>query len=117
MKRITAQSLEQYLHDDWVMMALDRHSSGADESLTAQRWLRQSAAKRHVFSCLYADLLRSDSLRVVDVGGGLSAFTRVLAQRHDYCLIDIMAHEAPSALCGEAERLEIRAGDWYEQGF
>lgn len=120
MMQISPASLQRYLDDDWVMAALDRFSQAGDDALASQRWLRDSAAKRHIYACLYSDLLRSQGLTIVDVGGGFNCLTRVLAERHHYNLIEMMAHDAPEQLPGlraGEHAFALQIGDWYEQAF
>ena len=86
--------VERYLADDVVNGWLDRHSVATDEELVCQRWLRQSPAKRFIFNEMYGDLFNTtQSLRVLDVGGGLTGVTRALATRHQYVLADLLAHD------------------------
>lgn len=72
MRLITKELLDDYLKDDRVNELMDRLSQDADEGLTCQRWLRDSAPKRLVFELLYGDLLKPNIPRqpVLDVGGG-----------------------------------------------
>lgn len=69
-----------------------------------------------IFERLYGDLLGdSPRRRVLDIGGGLTCFTRFLAQKHDYELIDLLAHDggAAGSLAPEsAGRGVVHAMDW-----
>lgn len=97
---------------------LDEVSTSDDEAQTCQVWLRGSSPKRAIFAELYAPLLDSDgpSLRVLDIGGGLTGFTRVFAERHDYHLVDLLVHDERD----HADRLQAAVGrdfvtieDWF----
>jgi hypothetical protein len=118
MELLTEASVVNYLCNDSIAALMDVWSEADDENLVCQRWLRDSAAKRLIFERLYGDLLNAArGLRVLDVGGGLTCFTRVLAERHPYELLDLMAHEDAAAL----ERASappvgplLHVMDWYD---
>jgi len=114
---LTEAQVSAYLAHDKVLEYLDAHSTDDDESLTSQNWLRDSAPKRAVFDQLYGDLLESDRKRILDVGGGLSSLTRLLATRHDYELNDVMAHEDPASIerfRSKGPAFELHDCDWFE---
>lgn len=91
---LSQSAVKNYLINDVVSAWLDAHSCASDEDLVCHRWLRQTPAKRHIFNELYKGLLSStESQRVLDVGGGLTGLTRVLATRHNYILADLLAHD------------------------
>ena len=97
MKRMNPALLESYLRTDPVQQIV----AGAPPvaMMTSQRWLDESPAKRLIFHELYADCLSSggpDSL--LDVGGGLTGLTPLLANRRRYGLIDPLFHETPESL-------------------
>jgi trans-aconitate methyltransferase len=114
MKAIDRSAVEDYCRDDWVLARLDSASRASDETLTSQRWLRDSPGKRAVFAALYGDLFSSRGLRVLDIGGGVTAFTRILGGRHDYTLVDLMAHEcrASPAVASATEGCSVATVDW-----
>ena len=118
MELLTEKAVQSYLAEDTIGLLMNAHSIKGDENLTCQKWLRASAPKRLIFERMYGDLLRQlEGLRVLDVGGGLTCFTRLLATRHHYTLVDLMAHA--DALAAErasvgANRLFIQVMDWYE---
>jgi hypothetical protein len=104
---LTREMLDAYLAEDSAKAWLDYNSREDDEKLTCQRWLRQTPAKRLVYQKLYGDLIAPGPRKsILDVGGGLMAFTRELARRHDYTLLDLLAHDAAA----EAQRMEAEAG-------
>ena len=112
-RRVTPESLQDYLRTDWVADWLGKNSQPDDELLTSQRWLRESPAKRHIFDELYGDLLRSTGLRILDVGGGLSAFTRELVARHQYEVVELLAHEGASlSKQDEFQKCKLHQNDW-----
>lgn len=116
MQRVGRKLLDSYVSNDWVAAALHEATQPGDEELTAHRWLKATAAKRLTFAVLYGDVLRKGNLRVLDVGGGLCALTRLLAQQNDYVLVDLMAHEEQSRVerfVGSAPPFRLITEDWY----
>lgn len=95
MQLIKKKLIEEYLVDDDINLFMDKISQGNDEELTCQRWLRSSIPKRFLFKLLYNDLLKLNApcQRVLDVGGGITCFTRELAKLHEYDLVDLLAHD------------------------
>jgi hypothetical protein len=116
MKRVTNRELERYLKHDRVADALHRARRDGDERLTCQEWLMRTPPKRMIFDALYGDLLEGPRRTVLDVGGGLTSLSRELAQRHDYTLVDVMAHDSAELVSAFLESApEVRAviSDWY----
>lgn len=110
--------VEAALDNDLVQMWLSRHSEVSDEDLVCQRWLRQTPAKRAIWPFLYGDLFgEGPRLSIADVGGGLTALSAVLARRHAYALIDVLAHDdvrKAASMETRAGRQFIHAHDWIE---
>ncbi len=94
MRRLTEDFRAAYLVEDSMGAQLDAVSRDFDNRLTSQRWLRETPAKRVCFEELYGDLLKSAGLSICDVGGGLSALTRVLSRSHSYHLVDPLVHDS-----------------------
>ena len=117
MDLITKQLVEQYLEHDRTSRWLDQFSTSEDEEYTCQKWLRESPAKRYIFDILYGDLIEgTQNKRILDVGGGVTAFTSVLASKHEYVLSEIFAHddiERVSNLVEMTGRDFIRTQDWW----
>lgn len=116
---VSQDMLDQYLRWDSITTLLDDHSTAQNEALTCQKWLRETPPKRLVFEQLYGDLLHEGCprLRVLDIGGGVTALSSILAERHDYHLVDLMAHDDVSAakeIEEECGRVFIHQLDWYE---
>jgi len=72
-----------------------------------------------IYYYLYGDLLEPTSKpkRVLDVGGGYTALSRILLENHDYFTLDIMAHDDHELF----EALQAHLGktfwinsDWYQ---
>jgi len=98
MERIDPQTVARYLEND-VVAALRTASSSSLRSVTSQRWLDDSAAKRLIFHRLYGDVLQGPSGRtLLDVGGGLTMLTPRLADHARYTLLDPLFHETEDAL-------------------
>jgi hypothetical protein len=118
MKAVSAEALDGYLAGgDPVLKMLDAAARPVDEGFASQRWLRDAAPKRLIFQELYGDLLvEGPRRRVLDVGGGFTSLTRELLTRHDYCLLDFMAHDDHGALAAvEAELGRFwQASDWID---
>ena len=118
MELVTEGRMQDYLGADSIAALMDTVSRSDDEALVCQKWLRDSAPKRLIFERLYGDLLRRDEgRRVLDVGGGVTSLTRVLAARHRYELVDLMAHaDEPEVerARAQADQPYIHVVDWYK---
>jgi hypothetical protein len=115
MKCIGPDDLRNYLAHDRVGRLLTQ-ATADDQQLVVHRWLAETPAKRMLFDMLYRELLNSpaDDLRVLDVGGGVSGLTRLLA-RSRYTLLDVMAHggdEWIAALEQEVGQRILFKQDW-----
>ncbi len=117
MNLITKKLVEQYLEDDRTTHWLDKFSTSKDEEYTCQKWLRESSAKRYIFDVLYGDLIEGkQNKRILDVGGGVTAFSTVLASSHEYVLCELLAHddiERVSKLADATGRDFVRVQDWW----
>lgn len=97
MKRLDPAMLHAYLDGDPVA----RLSAQAKVTLplTSQRWLDESAPKRLIYNALYADCLSPGGpASLLDVGGGLTLLTPLLASTRRYGLIDPLFHETAGSL-------------------
>lgn len=121
MELVTQKSVHAYLEQDRISAWMRELSQADDWQWTCQRWLADSEPKRYIFDRLYGDLLTSDTTRtrVLDVGGGLTCFTTLLAKKHDYHLADLCAHEGPGAATRVNDRLGrcfVHETDWSGYG-
>lgn len=117
MRFVDRSFVEHALRDDRTTAWLDASSKPGDEALVCQKWLRDTPPKRAIWQTLYGDILEDQRrLAVLDVGGGQTALTPVLARRHNYKLVDILAHDDLSGV-GEMERRAgtsfVIAEDWF----
>jgi len=117
MRLVNKDMVDVYLREDTIAFLLDQYTDGFDDKLACQRWLRETPAKRLIYQELYGDLLKNTGRRVLDVGGGLTSLTRILARQHRYELIEMMAHDnagAVTRLKASVDRLIVHISDWYE---
>lgn len=116
MQRASIEHLDRYLRGDEIATWLASARRPGDEKLVCDRWLAETPAKRMIYHYLYGDLLESGGQRVLDVGGGLSSLTRILADRNTYTLLDLLAHESEGSIgafmADHQFRLERR--DWFD---
>jgi hypothetical protein len=115
------QLQEEYKQNDVILSVLSKTTQPDDAKFTSHRWLIESLPKRMIYYYVYGDLLEptSNRLRILDVGGGYTALSQVLLQNHDYCLLDIMAHDDHELLkaveASLAKKFWIKS-DWYDFG-
>jgi hypothetical protein len=116
MRLLSSSDLEAYARDDWVWRLIEQERLPGDEALTIHQWLAGDAAKRAIFAELYGDLIIPlPGRRVLDVGGGVSAATRLFARAGEYRLLDILAHggDELAASLGKARGSDFVIGsDW-----
>lgn len=115
MKRINPALLETYLQTDPVSQLATVSQPGA--VMTSQRWLDETPAKRFIYHELYADCLsQGGPASLLDVGGGLTALTPLLAKERRYGLIDPLFHETPDSIAAvrqAAGGFEHMDADWH----
>lgn len=117
MHRIGSDALRAYMLSDPFDAWLGANSAPNDGTLTCQRWLASTPAKRYAAHLLYGDLLAGSGLDILDVGGGLTTITRALASAHRLTLIDMMAHDRTEdieAFRASCAPFTAEACDWYQ---
>lgn len=109
------KTLDQYQINDEILNLLLEHEESIDQKLTSHVWLKSDLVKRHIFNEVYSPLLRNENLRVLDVGGGYTSITKYLSKRHDYTLLDIMAHDNHDVFQELVIKNSIKwvKSDWY----
>lgn len=105
--------IEYELNGDLIKDLLDK----SGEVYTSHRWLLSSIVKRMIYNILYGDLIfNSTNKTVLDVGGGFCSISRILINRHNYSLLDILAHENHNLIKEEEVYLNKKFlidKDWY----
>ena len=96
MKRYTGADLRDYLKHDVVLEGLSKYP--LDSDFPSHQWLLQLPAKRLIYQDIYGKLLESTGKRILDIGGGFCGLSRELIKRHDYTLLDFIAHGDRSRL-------------------
>ena len=118
MKLLKSIDVEAYKKNDLTRYWLDQFSRPGDMDLICQKWLWESAPKRFIFEQIYGDLFADGAMRqrILDIGGGLTCFTRELATRHNYHLVDVLAHDDIKFVSSLTEELGqdcVHPVDWF----
>ena len=117
MKLVCKRWVEKYLQTDIILNLLNKISHVSDEQLLCHRWLRETPPKRAIFQELYGELLETGEKKVLDVGGGITALTRMLSEKNSLTLLDLLAHdnkEQVKTFLYSAPKLKICTQDWYD---
>ena len=119
MKIFDQSLLQEYEKEDIILDLIKGQALQKDVGFTSHRWLAESLPKRMIYFHMYGKLLEARCLpmRIIDVGGGYTALSRLLTANHDYTLLDIMAHDDHTALLDLEHSLGKRFwenADWYE---
>jgi hypothetical protein len=109
--------LDTYLQSDPLRQLLSENEQPPDSEFASHRWLMESPAKRLIYLATYGDLLMPavSRMRVLDVGGGYCALSRLLIRHHDYTLVDPMVHDRHDALRVVEKAIGVRFwanADW-----
>jgi len=92
----TKKELDKYILEGDIIGSLLYDN---DNMFMSHKWLANSLPKRAIYNTLYGDLLKSKtSKKILDVGGGFCSLTDILVEKHDYYLLDIMAHDESNNL-------------------
>ena len=117
---VTKQLVSEYLKDDTTKKHLEELSDQGPNNYTCETWLEESPAKRYIYEVIYGPFLQGASqATILDVGGGLTSLTKVLASSHNYFLVDLLAHEQQenvNALQKAVNREFIIPNDWATLG-
>lgn len=90
----TDKDLQAYLKNDWILDMLKHEEDELNKDFRSHVWLTEMPNKRMIYADIYGEYLQNKSdTRVLDVGGGFSSLTSVLARNCDYTLIDFFAHD------------------------
>lgn len=119
MKIYRKSDLEKYLSNDWILALLKENMTPADEKIRTNQWLLEMDNKRMIYGDLYGDILRGEidkKTRILDVGGGINALTKLLAMNSDYTLLDFLAHGGDEYLASFSDKYQIKwlNDDWYD---
>lgn len=97
MKTYQKSDLETYLENDWILKLLSEEECEAEKEIRTNVWMNTMENKRMVYADVYGDILKNqgreqNKKQVLDVGGGFSGLTKLLAKNADYTLVDFLAH-------------------------
>jgi hypothetical protein len=79
---------------DPILKMIKESENKEDCQFASHKWLLQSSEKRMMYWHLYGDLFEKEGLKILDVGGGYCSLSRKLAEKHDYTVMDIFAHDS-----------------------
>lgn len=97
-KHYEPDDLAFYGRTDALKKTLEATASPEDEKLGCHRWLLESMPKRMVYLDMYGEFLGGHTQQhVLDIGGGVTSLTRVVASNCNYTLIDLLAHDDRAA--------------------
>lgn len=117
MRTYTRVDLEDYLRDDWIKYLIEQNVEEPEKKIRTNQWLTEMDNKRLIYADVYGDILcEKTSKKVLDVGGGYNALTKVLAANSSYTLLDFLAHGGSEYLVKTALQNHINwlREDWYE---
>ncbi len=101
MKIYKHDDLERYLENDWILVWLKQNEQEHEKEIRTHQWMMEMENKRAIYADVYGDILRGDMAsdkRVLDVGGGYNALTKILMRNSRYTLVDFMAHGGKEGL-------------------
>ena len=117
MKTYTEKDLEEYLKNDWILELIKQNVDDAEREVRTNQWLTNMDNKRLIYADVYGDILHKKSFgKVLDVGGGYNALTKILASHAQYTLLDFIAHGGQEVIKNVSEMYGIKwlERDWYE---
>lgn len=91
MKAYTPADLEKFLSHDELLPLLQ--ATPELQSFQTQKWLLNMPEKRLITQDIYRNLLSTSGKKILDIGGGISALTKLLVASHEYTNVEILAHE------------------------
>lgn len=123
MKTYCNEFLKKYLCNDWIMDVLktqmDNTRGGQEKNVRYNKWLYEMDNKRMIYADVYGDLLKNKTSirpKVIDVGGGYTSLTHILASNCEYTLLDFLAHGGDDEVkeCVNKRNMKWINMDWNE---
>ncbi len=116
MEIISEKSVKKYSKHDKIKKILEQNQTNFEKNLHCQKWLKNDLPKRYTYFKNYYDLLNTTHKKILDIGGALTTFTRLLCESHDYTLCEILNFNKKKEL-EKFKNLKILNGDWINQKF
>jgi len=116
----TQDDLDSYKANDYISNWLAVNTDQSEQELGSNKWLTDSPIKRLVFHDIYADLLGGKKgKKILDIGGGVTAYTKILGDFHNYTLVDILSHDdqAIAESIFREHNISFLKDDWYKVSF
>lgn len=119
------EMLEKYLLNDWILDLIQKNMSIEEASIRTNKWLLEMDNKRMIYADVYGDVLKAENngtqtkKSVLDVGGGVSTLTKILAKNSKYTLCDFLAHGGKDYIQNHMEEYKLNwlNSDWYYTDF
>lgn len=115
MQNYSKYDLDEYLKNDWIKELMDQVKTDEEDEIRTNKWLYEIKPKRMIYADVYGDLLRQGGKKVLDVGGGINALTKILAMKNEYTLLDFVAHggERYAEILSRDYGVKWLSKDWY----
>lgn len=126
MKFYKQADLDKYIKNDYILDMLKKYELPDEKNIRTEKWLVEMDNKRLIYADVYGDLLlnKNKKLKVLDVGGGYNALTKILAENNNYTLLDFLAHDdfilpgggdAKNIIASHSEyNINLLCQDWYD---
>ena len=119
---IKKKDLEAYKNNDIVFKELNElkisNPQYFSEKFTCNKWLLDSIEKRMMFNIIYSDIFKNKekNLRILDVGGGINIFQKIISQNNNYSVLDIINHEDKKEAENFAKNFNFNliVNDWFD---
>ena len=119
---IKKEDLDSYKKNDILFKELNEfkitYPQYFSEKFTCNKWLLESIEKRMIFNMLYSDFLqyKEEKLSILDVGGGINIFQKIISQNHNYAVLDIVNHEKKKEAENFAKNFNFNLiiSDWFD---
>ncbi len=111
--------LDSYMASDHIGDWLAANTTQSERELGCNKWLIDSPVKRLLFHDIYADLLQQSSNLVLDIGGGVTAYTKRIGELNNYTLIDMLSHDDEAIAQDIFRKYNITffKDDWFNVSF
>ena len=116
------EMLKKYLENDWILKMINETTNQSETDIRTNKWLVEMDNKRMIYASVYGDILENNNDKektVLDIGGGVSALTKILGKKSEYTLCDFLAHGGIDYMIEHLEEYDINwiNSDWYNADY